>query len=79
MSVSAVKDGEVVTNPKIINVLIAKLSLSLDFMRSNFGWLVIILLPIAENCLNKRFFELKGLIGNRFYGWCLLMSFRPFF
>ena len=79
MSVSAVKDGEVVTHPEIINVLIAKPSFSLDFMRSNFEWLLIILLPIAENCLNKRFFELKGLIGNRFYGWWLLMTFRPVF
>ncbi|QNJ23801.1 hypothetical protein SynMITS9220_02517 [Synechococcus sp. MIT S9220] len=48
-------------------------------MRSNFEWLLIILLPIAENCVNKRSFELKGLIGNHFYGWWLLMSFRPVF
>ena len=67
MSVSAVKDGEVMMNPENINVLIAKPSFSLDFMRSNFGWLLIILLPIAENCMNKRFFDLKDLIGNHFY------------
>ena len=77
MSVSAVKDGEVVTHPGNINVLIAKPSFSLDFMRNNFGWLLNILLPIVENCMNKRFFELKGLFGNHFYVWRVLMSFRP--